>query len=359
MNKKFYGTFFLFVIWSLRINGAFANLEKTNAMEVDAPLTTATATTNNELLQPTHLHPIDLKLALTRVLQFRITRDEDGKSEAVSPQAKSIARTLSSLQPTLISGLLHISENSPLRPGQVEMFTIVRKEVLAANPRCKFDVVINASKYATAAEFINKLQEINAKIMPDLIIFRLPSNNEMLYPSALIKAMEFAHAHGQLVGYEGPTAMIPDAVDVIVVRAKSFEVRREEVSFLKSKHHLPILVKVPYPLSGPGKIKILPSLESLDSHEGESPKERQANSMNGHKISGYMQAHDHQEEQISKEILINEQTKLLMRLAEEQSVFGYHLMYPIASPSQQDHLLQVASDNALLVTMKALMARWN
>ena len=155
--------------------------------------------------------------------------------------------------------------------------------------------------------------------MPDLIIFRLLSNNEMVYPAALTKAMEFAHAHGQMVGYEGPTAMIPDAADFIVVRAKNLEVRRDEISTLRARHHLPILVNIPADI----------------------------------------QQHEHQVGEVPKELSISERTKLLMHLAENQSSFGYHFIYPITSPSQQDHPLEITTDNALLVTMKALMARYN
>ena len=147
MNNQYYKIIFLavfcFAASYLNAASTVSNLGKTNAAATNTVVATNAVATNNQPPLTTHLHPIDLKSTLTRVLQFRIIRDGDEKAETPLSAFKSIARTLSSLQPTLVSGLLYISESSPLKPAQVEMFTRVRREVMAANPHCKFDVIIN------------------------------------------------------------------------------------------------------------------------------------------------------------------------------------------------------------------------
>lgn len=264
-------------------------------------------------LLPTHLKPIDLKVMLTRVVQVRVPRND----ECVIEKVKSMARTLGALQPTFVSGLLRVSDELPLPLSQVENFTTVRKEVLASNPRCKFDVVINGSSYATPAAFVTKLQEINEAVMPDIFLIDI-SNSEPVYPAALAKAIEFAHSHGQCVGYQGPITMIPNGIDFIVLRIENSNLRREEISALRSKHHLPILVS----------------------------------------SSFHQLLHDHQEG--AREFATNDKAKSIIHLAEEQSSFGFHLIYPIRNPCfQENSPLDASSDNALLVTIKALMARYN
>ncbi|HLB32671.1 MAG: hypothetical protein A3F67_06105 [Verrucomicrobia bacterium RIFCSPHIGHO2_12_FULL_41_10] len=331
---------------------------------------TNVVTTNNQMFVRPRLRIGDLKIALNRILNASLDRDDEGITTTTTQKTKSLARTLSSLQPTWISGLLWGSDEGALRSYNVDDFQVIRKEVLASNPRCKFDITVNSSKYPLPAELISRLQEINAKLAPDILIFAVPSQHEIIYPSALAKGIEFVHAHGQLVGYEGPTSMIPDGIDFIVVRTSNLEVHREELSALKSKHHLPIVVKIPASQYGHDMRHSKHLLEPL----------------------------------VRKEEVIR-----LTHLAEDQNSMGYHFAYPInglpsklasadevqgvdgAQKLSVQKLLDASStdatkqftaevevrkksnnstntsltpsapgkDNTLLVTLRALMARFN
>lgn len=276
-------------------------------------IATNAAYLNSQPLKATHSHPsrikpIDIKAALNRILQVKLPHS-DSSSDISANGLKSMARTLNSLQPTFITGLISLSEEAPLRASQCDAFTKIRNDVLAANPRCKFDVVIHVGDNSTSSVLLYQMEQANQKIMPDIFLIRV-SNNESIYPLALAKAVEFAHDHGQSIGYQGPTSMIPDGVDFVVLHTENGLVRREEVSAFRSKHHLPLLVHLSY-------------------HE-------------------------------QKELSQAERIKILTHFAEEQFSFGYHLIYPLSHPIfQNDTPQHAAVSNSLLVAIKALMARYN
>lgn len=290
----------------------------------NAVLLTNGIASGNPITSVPHQRPMDFKIVLNRILKVSPFSDDEETSGDSLERVKSVARAVSSLQPSLVLGLLRITEEAPLRPYQVAAFRLLRNEVIVANPRCKFDVEINVSKYPTASELLAKLEEVNAKLAPDIIIMMTSKNNEVVYPSVLAKGIEYAHAHGQVIGYGGTLSMIPNGVDFLVMRATSLEVHRDEITALRAKHHLPILVEVPAAFVG------------HDHHEGSSS---------------------------ATQLDTREQAKLLTRLAEEQNSFGYHFIYPMIYPQvNKQHPLSGSigvMDNSLLVTLRALMVRFN
>lgn len=265
-----------------------------------------------------HPHPTDIRSMLTRILQVTLYHGDKARFERSPEKMQNVARAVSSFQPSLVSALLYLSEEKILSADQIEAFQFFRKEILLANPRCKFDVKLNVTSYATAAELISKLQEINTKLGPDSVTLTVPKSNEVVYPSALIKGIDYLHLHGQLVGYEGPPCMIPDGVDFLLLRAEKGEVHREEIASLRTKHRLPLLVQVGT------------SFWDDDSINFEQPS-----------------------------ISLN-QAKLLTHLAEEQNAFGYHFIYPVlCAMVGKQHDFHELTESSLLVTMRALMTRFN
>lgn len=251
-------------------------------------------------------HSVDLKTALNRVLVVNIDKSESVVRSTSS--LESLTRTLNALQPSFLMGFSHLADETPLSTSQVALFLEIRQKILATNPRCKFAVTLSVANYLTPAELLNKLQEITTKLNPDAIHLVVSSNNEVVSLTAMLKGIEFAHAHGELVFYEGPSTMIPDGIDCFVMKASNGEVHRDEINNFKMKHHLPIIVRV----------------------------------------SSVLHSQD------PKRIL------LLTHLAEEQVSFGYHLAYPIHLPQVVPlSTLSSEKDTSLLVTLRALMARFN
>lgn len=248
-------------------------------------------------------HPVDLKATLNRVLEVNIEKSEEVRRSSFS--LEGLARTLTALQPSLIIGFSHLTDETPLSTSQVALFLEIQKKILATNPRCKFGVTLSLENYLTPLELLNKLQEITTKLNPDIINMVVSSNNEVVSLSALLRGIEFAHAHGQLVSYEGPASLIPDGVDIFVMKALNGEIHRDEINNFKMKHHLPIVVQSP-----------------ITTHS----KDR-------------------------KEIFI------LTHLAEQQASFGYHLAYPLEFNSSGS--MSANKESSSLVMLRALLTRYN
>ena len=247
--------------------------------------------------------PIDLKSSLNRILEVNVESSEEAPRSPVL--LESLERTVNALQPSLIMGFIHLTDETPLSASQTALFLEVRQKVLAANPHCKFAVTIRVSNYLAASELLNKLQEVTTKLGPDIVNMVVSSSSDVISPTAVARGIECAHAHGQLVSYEGPANMIPDGIDCFVMKALNGEVHRDEINNFKMKHHLPMIVQ----------------------------------------ISNINRSKDGKE------------TLLMSHLAEEQAAFGYHLAYPLQlTPSGN---LSANKDTSFLVTLRALLTRYN
>ncbi len=266
-------------------------------------LISATVMLAGQVMMPMRPHSLELKPSLNRILDLNI--DNGGEIPRSAANLESLERTLSALQPTLIMGFPCLTKGAPLSMSQVTLFLEIQKKVLAANPHCKFSVTLHASDFLTTPELLAKLQEITTKLKPDIINMVLSSNNDLVSPTALARAIDSAHAHGQMVIYEGPSNMIPDGVDGFVMKTSNGEIHRDEVNGFKIRHRLPVVVK--------------PSFVARNQDQKE---------MN-----------------------------LLSHLAEEQGPFGYHLAYPLQLAASAN--LNQNKDAASLVMMRALMTRYN
>ena len=266
-------------------------------------LSVSTAAIASQSIPLLRSRPIDLKPSLNRVLEVNL--ESSAETARSTPLLESLERTLNALQPSLIMGFAHLTDETPLSASQAALFLEVRQKVLAANPHCKFAVTIHVSNYLTSPELLNKLQEVTTKLGPDIINMVVSSSSDVISPTAVGRGIEYAHAHGQLVTYAGPANMIPDGIDCFVMKAFNGEVHRDEVNNFKMKHHLPMIVQIP------------------NINQSKDAKE----------------------------------TLLISHLAEEQAPFGYHLAYPLSiTPSGH---LSANKDTSFLVTLRALMTRYN
>lgn len=261
------------------------------------------------------------KIIFQRVIQARLFHSGIWTLAGTSQTPITIGRTLASLQPTFLAGVLRLPDHGELSEGEIEGFNAVRAAVLATSKSCRFDVVVNAGDEHSGEIFEQKLKEFTALIHPDSWTFYVTPENKSISPEVFERGIAAAHARGQMVGYDGPLSLIPEGIDFIVVRAWDFKVNREQIDLLRSKQRVPLIVELPTTFGNKDYPKVASYVEEMQS------KERAA---------------------------------IITLLAENQSSWGYRFAYPVFYPLfPARHVFDSTKDNILLVTIRALLAKFN
>lgn len=261
------------------------------------------------------------KAIFQRIVQARLFHSGKWTLPDTSQTPAKVARTLASLQPTFVAGMLRISDHGELSDSEVEAFTTVRTAVLAVNKNCRFDVLLNAGEEHSSEAFVQRMKDVSVRIHPDSWTFYVPPETKSISPEVFDQGISEAHAEGQMVGYDGPLSLIPEGVDFIVIRAWNFKVSREQIDLLRTKQRVPLIVELPTTFGNKEYAEVISYVEEMET------KDRVA---------------------------------LLANLAENQSSWGYRLAQPIFYPLYPaGHSFDATKDNILLVTIRALMAKFN
>jgi len=261
------------------------------------------------------------RVIFQRVIQARIYHAGTWTLAGTSQTPANVARTLASLQPSFVTGLLRLSDHGELSNAEEEGFLAVRSAVRSASKSCRFDIVINAGNETSGDTFIRHLREVNVRIHPDAWTFYVQPDDNSLSPDVFDQGIAFAHSCGQMVGYDGPLSLIPEGVDFIVVRAWDLKLNRKVIDQLRSRHHVPLIVELPTTFG----TRDQPEIETY------------VNDMNS-----------------------GERVSVVTRLAQDQGEWGYRFAYPIIYPLHPaKQAFDATKDNILLVTIRALMARFN
>ena len=262
-----------------------------------------------------------IKSIFLRIVQARIYHAGDWTLTDNSQTPVTAARTIASLQPTFVTGLVRVSNDLKLSNAEAEAFKSVRSAVLAIAPTCRFDAVLNLGVISSGDHLVGRLKELNFRIQPDAWTFHVARNTQALVPEVFEEGIAYAHSCGQMVGYDGPLSLVPEGVDFIVVRAWGMTVDAEDLAVLRAKHRVPLIVQLP-----------------TTSSAGQ-PEEVAA---------------------FSKNMGTKERSELLTELAANQSDLGYRLAYPVYYPVDASHrAFDVTKDNTLLVTIRSLLARYD
>lgn len=260
------------------------------------------------------------KAIFQRVIQARLYQ---GGAWTLSPSQTplTVSRTLSSLRPTFVTGLLRIGNEGELSNAEAEAFRTNVDAIRSVSKGCRFDVVINAGVEESAASFVRRMKEISTRIHPDAWTFLILPDDDSINPELITEGISQAHAAGQMVGYDGPLQLIPDGVDYIVVRAWNLTVQRGVVEQLRAKHGVPVIVELP---STFGKTA-------------------------GDDVQSYVD-----------KMTARERAEVLTRLAESQGSRGYRFAYPVFYPIYpQRHAFDSTKDETLLVTIRSLLTRFD
>ena len=209
------------------------------------------------------------------------------------------ARTIASLHPSFVTGLLRIVDYGALSHSEDEAFFTVRSAVQAASKECRFDLVLNAAEERSGELIIRHMNEIATRIHTDAWTFYVSPNNTMANPEVFEQGIAAAHAAGQMVGYDGPLSLVPEGIDYLVVRAWDLKVSRHQIDLLKASKHVPLIVELPTTF-------------------GAQPSSQ---------VSSYV-----------NELSSQDRATSLTSLSENQSAWGYLFAYPIFYPLAHDTL---------------------
>jgi len=263
---------------------------------------------------------IPSKSIFHRIIQARVYHQGTWTLTDRSQTPMTVGRTLASLRPGFVTGLLRVSDRGIPGNAETEAYESIRSAIRETSKDCRFDVVVDAGNETSETAFVRRMQEISMRIHVDAWTFYLAPENESLDPDVIAEAISYAHSKGQMAGYDGPLSIIPEGVDYIVVRAWNLEVNRNQIEALKSRH-IPLIVELP------------------TTFGSQIPAE----------CSGYVEEMD-----------ASEKGAVLTRLAAAQSSDGYRFAYPVfypLFPAKQAY--DATKEPLLMVTIRSLLARFN
>ena len=287
---------------------------------IQSPTATPTTDTLNQPLTSTALK-ISQRALFMRVIQARLFHNGNWTLGDSSQTPVTVARTIASLHPSFVTGLLRIVDHGDLSHAEEEAFLTIRSAVQASSKACRFDVVLNAGDERSADLIVRHLRELTIRIHPDAWTFYVSPDATSVNPEVFEEGIAAAHAAGQMVGYDGPLSLVPEGIDYLVVRAWNMKVSKRQIDLLKASKHIPLIVEVP------------------TTFGNQPPPE----------VSSYVNEFSPQDRAAS-----------LTALAENQNVWGYHFAYPVFYPLfPAKQVFDATKDPILMVTIRSLLARFN
>ncbi|MCE9587250.1 MAG: hypothetical protein K8R57_02925 [Verrucomicrobia bacterium] len=284
------------------------------------PSPTPSTDTINQPLSASSLR-ISQKALFMRVIQARLFHDGIWTLGDASQTPVTVARTIASLHPSFVTGLLRIVDHGALSHSEEEAFSTVRSAVQASSKGCRFDVVLNAAEERSGDLIIRHMKEITTRIHPDAWTFYVSPNDTTVNPEVFEQGIAAAHAAGQMVGYDGPLSLVPEGIDYLVVRAWDLKVSRHQIDLLKAANRVPLIVELPTTFGAQPSPEVSSYVNEL------SPQDRAAS---------------------------------LTSLAENQSAWGYRFAYPVFYPlCPTKHAFDATKDPILMVTIRSLLTRLN
>lgn len=136
--------------------------------------------------------------ALSRVISTRVFHTR--LSTVRNSNARRIGRSLSTLHPTWVSGLLRYRRNQYPNRKEARAWREIRRVVHTRSPTAQFDVVLNALQYRTPAAITKAMRRIRAKLGNEGWFFDFFSTAFHKHPKMVRAAIASAHRHGEWVG---------------------------------------------------------------------------------------------------------------------------------------------------------------
>ena len=142
--------------------------------------------------------PATFSQNLDRILAARVLHTR--LSVVRNTNARRIGRSLASLHPTWVSGMIRYHKRQYPHHDEVRAWREITRIVRIGNPTVGFDVALNAKQYHVGREIQHKMNRIRAKLHPDGWFFDFYSRAYEKRPRMIRAAIANAHAHGEWIG---------------------------------------------------------------------------------------------------------------------------------------------------------------
>lgn len=114
--------------------------------------------------------------------------------------AARIGRSLGSLRPTWVTGLLRYARHQYPSGREIRAWTKIRRKVRSRSPSAQFDVVLNAEQYRTPAAIRLTMRRLRTKLGNEGWFFDFFSTAFRKHPRTVRAAIASAHSHGEWIG---------------------------------------------------------------------------------------------------------------------------------------------------------------
>jgi hypothetical protein len=114
--------------------------------------------------------------------------------------ARRIGRSLASMHPTWVTGLLRYARNQYPHRSEVHAWHQIRRIVRTSSPGAQFDVVLNADQYRTPRSIRLMMRRLRAKLNNDGWFLDFYSQAFRKHPRMIRAAINSAHGHGEWIG---------------------------------------------------------------------------------------------------------------------------------------------------------------
>ena len=136
--------------------------------------------------------------ALSRIVSSRVYHTR--LSVVRNSTAHRIGRSLASLHPTWVTGLLRYARNQYPTYDEIRAWKRIRRIVHRTSPGAQFDVVLNAEQYRTPAAVTRTMRRLSAKLGNEGWFFDFFSSAARKRPKVVKAAVAWAHTRGQWIG---------------------------------------------------------------------------------------------------------------------------------------------------------------
>ena len=148
--------------------------------------------------EPLPAAPATFPPALSRIVHTRYWHTRLRPARNTTP--RRIGRSLASLSPTWVSGLLRYARHQYPKRDEIRAWREVRRVVHGTSPGAQFDVVLNADQYRTPRAIRTTMRRLRAKLGPDGWFFDFFSTGFHEHPRMVKAAINSAHGHGEFIG---------------------------------------------------------------------------------------------------------------------------------------------------------------
>ena len=276
---------------------------------------------NTSLKQQPTDSQLSIQKSLQRIVSARIynnrlwTLGDDDASYA--------AEVLNKLNPTYVSGLIHVDAQFKLTDKQIEDFNTIQKAIKAVNPDCKFDFPINPNQYKTPTDILSKIKAIDEKLDIDIWYLDFYAGEFKTSSKVIDAVIQYAHQNQQWVGgNELEKTLLKNGDFVAFTDANVVDIKlKEEIIKIGEQYNKPIVFQI----------------------------NNNTNKSNDDTVHTYI-----------KKWKTFERERHIKRLAKNQASWKYKLMYPVFFPVYLRHTAYDAGkDGEIIKKYQEVMDLYN